>query len=156
MTEDFIDNAFADLDTYYPGSKRKRREEKKEEVRVAAAWDSKPYIKSLPDGTDMEFFTIGALAMALGRPIVSIRHWIKSGFLPVSPYRLPAKIDVNGEERLGRRLYSRPMIEVAVLIFSKAGLLHAKRVQLPNQELTSAIAEAWEKIRATEMNIKTN
>lgn len=154
MTDDFIDNTFAGLDNYYPGSKRKRREEKREEVSAPASWDSTPYVKSLPDGTDMDFFTIGALAKALGRPIITIRHWIKSGYLPVSPYRLPAKVDVNGEERLGRRLYSRPMIEVAVTIFSKAGLLSVKRIQWPNQELTSAIAEAWEKIRATEMNIK--
>ncbi len=154
MTDDFIDNTFAGLDNFYPGSKRKRREEKKEEVKVATAWDSKPYVKSLPDGTDMEFFTIGALAIALGRPIISIRHWIKSGYLPVSPYRLPAKVDVNGEERLGRRLYSRPMIEVAVAMFGKAGLLNVKRIQWPNQELTSAIAEAWENIRANEMNLK--
>ncbi len=154
MTDDFIDNTFAGLDNFYPGSKRKRREEKKEEVKVATAWDSKPYVKSLPDGTDMEFFTIGALAIALGRPIISIRHWIKSGYLPVSPYRLPAKVDVNGKERLGRRLYSRPMIEVAVAMFGKAGLLNVKRIQWPNQELTSAIAEAWENIRANEMNLK--
>lgn len=155
MTDDFINSAFADLDNYYPGSKRKRREEKKEAVRSTVAWDSKPYVKALPDGTDMEFFTIGALAMALGnRPIITIRTWIKEGYLPVSPYRLPAKVDVNGKERLGRRLYSRPMIEIAVSIFSKAGLLNAKRIQWPNQKLTSAIAEAWENIRATELNIK--
>jgi len=90
MTDE-IDKMFSDLDSYYPGSKRKRREPKAPEVEVDDTWESKSYKKTLPNGKDMEFYTIGALAQALGRPVITIRQWIKTGYLPPSPYRLPTK-----------------------------------------------------------------
>jgi len=108
MTDE-IDKMFSDLDTYYPGSKRKRREPKAPEVEVDDTWESKSYTKTLPNGKDMEFYTIGALAQALGRPVITIRQWIKSGYLPP--------------------------------------VLHVKRIQWPNQQLTNAIAEAWKNIQ---------
>jgi len=86
MTDE-IDKMFSDLDTYYPGSKRKRREPKAPEVEVDDTWESKSYTKTLPNGKDMEFYTIGAL------------------------------------------------------------VLHVKRIQWPNQQLTNAIAEAWKNIQ---------
>jgi len=113
MTDE-IDKMFSDLDSYYPGSKRKRREPKAPEVEVDDTWESKSYKKTLPNGKDMEFYTIGALAQALGRPVITIRQWIKTGYLPPSPYRL---------------------------------VLHVKRIQWPNQQLTNAIAEAWKNIQ---------
>jgi len=124
MTDE-IDKMFSDLDSYYPGSKRKRREPKAPEVEVDDTWESKSYKKTLPNGKDMEFYTIGALAQALGRPVITIRQWIKTGYLPPSPYRLPTKKNVNGD----------------------AGVLHVKRIQWPNQQLTNAIAEAWKNIQ---------
>jgi len=116
MTDE-IDKMFSDLDSYYPGSKRKRREPKAPEVEVDDTWESKSYKKTLPNGKDMEFYTIGALAQALGRPVITIRQWIKTGYLPPSPYRLPTNV------------------------------LHVKRIQWPNQQLTNAIAEAWKNIQ---------
>ena len=87
MTEDFIDKAFADLDEYYPGSKKKRKAvvKKEPEVVVSPNWDSRPTKRTLPNGTDVDMFTIGALAAALGRPIITIRSWIKEGYLPSAP-----------------------------------------------------------------------
>lgn len=151
MNEDYIENSFADLDPFYPGSKRKRREPPKPEVIPDLNWDAKPYKKTLPNGNDIEMFTIGALANALGRPLITVRAWIKEGYLPASPYRLPTKKNVNGEDHLGRRLYSRPMIESAVELFGKYGLLHTKRIEWSNyQQLSVDIAEAWNQIRAKE------
>lgn len=153
MTEDFIDKAFADLDNFYPGSKRKRKEkvEPKKEVEPDVSWDSRPRITTLPNGKDVELFTIGALAAALGRPVVSIRAWIKEGYLPASPYRLPSKKNVRGEDHLGRRLYSRAMIEKTIELFGKAGLLYVKRIDWDtHRELSSQIAEAWSQIRSEE------
>jgi hypothetical protein len=73
------------------------------------------------------------------------------GHLPTSPYRLPTKIDKNGKERQGRRLYSRSMIETAVAIFSKFGVLHVKRIDWTKyRKVTEQIAEAWEKSLAEE------
>lgn len=150
MQGDYIENSFAELDNYYPGSKRKRRENTAPE-KVEVEWDSKPVIKTLPNGTDVEMFTLGALANALGRPIITLRAWMTEGYLPTSPYRLPSTVDKNGKEVQGRRLYTRPMIEVTVELFRKAGVLNAKRIEwATNRHLVTEIAEAWDNIRATE------
>lgn len=155
MTDDLIESTFADLDSYYPGSKRKRKPIVAKTVEAGAdvAWDSSPVKKTLPNGRDLEMFTIGALAAAVGRPVVSVRAWIKQGYLPASPYRLPTKKDVNGKDHAGRRLYSRAMVEKLVEILDKAGLLHIKRIEWPlHRQISLDIAEAWSNIRATENN----
>jgi len=155
MTDDLINSTFADLDSYYPGSKRKRKPvtAKKPEIETDTNWDSRPVKKTLPNGRDLEMFTIGALAAAVGRPIVSIRAWIKEGYLPASPYRLPTKKDVNGKDHAGRRLYSRAMVEKLVEILDKAGLLQTKRIEWPlHRQVSLDIAEAWSQIRANENN----
>lgn len=157
MTEDFIDKSFADLDVYYPGSKRKRKPivAKKPEIEPSYTWDSKSFVKTLPNGRDLEMFTIGALALALGRPVITIRAWLKEGYLPASPYRLPTKKNIRGEDQAGRRLYSRAMVEKVVELFTKAGLLEVKRIDWSlHRQLSNEIAEAWGQIRANENNIQ--
>lgn len=151
MTEDFIEASFADLEEYYPGSKRKRRTPIEPKVKVELEWDAKPFSKTLPNGKKVDMYTIGALASALGRPIITLRSWMKEGYLPTPPYRLPSKVDKNGEERQGRRLYTKPMIEATVELFKQNGLLYTKRVEWStNRHLAHEIAEAWDKIRANE------
>ena len=153
MAEDFIDKAFADLDVYYPNSKQKRKEKvaPKQEVFPDTQWDSRPRITTLPNGKDIELFTIGAIASALGRPVITIRAWLKEGYLPAAPYRLPAKKNINGEDHQGRRLYSRAMVEKVVELFDKSGLLYVKRIDWDsNRHLSLEIAEAWSQIRANE------
>jgi hypothetical protein len=153
MTEDFIDSMFSDVDQYYPGSKRKRKpiEAKKPEVELDLNWDAKPIKKTLPNGRDVEMFTIGALAAALGRPVITIRSWIKEGYLPAAPYRLPATKDVNGKNHQGRRLYSRSMVEKVVEILRTTGLLEIKRIEWSlHRQVSIDIAEAWTKLRADE------
>ena len=148
MDNEFIDKTFADLDIYYPGSKRKRHEPKKAEVVTEASWDAKPYIKTLPSGKDVEMFTLGALATALGRPIITVRAWIKEGYLPTSPYRLPTKKNKNGEDHQGRRLYTRPMIEEAINIFTSAGLMGSSRIEWSKHRLVAnQLNEAWSNLR---------
>ena len=153
MSEDFIESMFKDVDDYYPGSKRKRKVkvEPKREVEPDVSWDSRPRITTLPSGKDIELFTIGALAAALGRPVVTIRAWLKEGYLPVAPYRLPAKKNVNGDDHQGRRLYSRAMVEKVVELFAKAGLLYVKRIDWSlHRQLSNEIAEAWSTLRVEE------
>lgn len=153
MSEDFIESMFKDVDDYYPGSKRKRKVkvEPKKEVEPDSSWDSHPRITTLPNGTDIELFTIGALAAALGRPVITIRAWLKEGYLPAAPYRLPAKKNINGEDHQGRRLYSRAMVEKVVELFAKAGLLYVKRIDWSlHRQLSNEIAEAWSTLRAEE------
>lgn len=156
MTEDFIDQTLSMLDDYYPGSKRKRKEKPVvKEVEVPAGWDARPYKKTMPNGKDIQMFTLGALAQALGRPIITLRVWMKEGYLPMPPYRLPDTIGKDGVARNGRRLYSRPMIEAAVDIFRSNGIYGLARVEWSlYQHVAEELAEAWNKIRAEEM--KTN
>jgi hypothetical protein len=153
MTDDLINNLFSGVDEFYPGSKRKRKEPKQEEEVTFPTWDTNPKVRTLPSGKDIEMFTIGALALALNRPIITIRTWIKEGYLPSAPYRLPAKKDKHGKDHQGKRLYSRAMVEVAVELFTKAGVLTTKRIDWSNyQQLSNEIADAWSKIRADETN----
>jgi len=91
MAEDIIDSVIADLDNFYPGSKRKRRVTEEPKVKEEVSWDANPQIKPLPDGRDIELFTVGALAQALNRPFITIRTWNQKGYLPTPPYRLPTK-----------------------------------------------------------------
>jgi hypothetical protein len=159
MTEDFIDSTFADLDAYYPNSKRKRRESIPRTVEPTAVlqWDAKPQVKTLPNGRDVELFTVGALAHALGRPFVSIRVWNENGYLPKAPYRLPTKSNKHGEEHKGKRLYSRAMIEAVVEIFAKNGLLDLKRIEWSvHQQVSIEIAEVWSNIQKQETQALQN
>ena len=144
---------FSDVDQYYPGSKRKRKPivAKKPEVELDLHWDAKPIKKTLPNGRDLEMFTIGALAAALGRPVITLRAWIKEGYLPAAPYRLPSTKDVNGKDHQGRRLYSRAMVEKVVEILRTVGLLEVKRIEWSlHRQVSNDIAEAWTQIRADE------
>jgi hypothetical protein len=97
MTET-AEEFFSDLDSFYPGSKRKRREPDAKPTRAKrpdpSEWDAVSYTKTV-NGKAVEFFTIGALAKALGKSEASIRLWQSKGYLPNTPYRLPAK-EVNG------------------------------------------------------------
>lgn len=155
MNEDLFEKTFSELEDFYPGSKKKRRQgvvkEHVDPRTESEVWDEKSYEKTLPNGKKIEMFTIGALAKALNRPIITIRVWIREGYLPASPYRLPTKPDKNGVARPGRRLYSRAMIDSAIRIFKEQGLFDISRVEWKNHpQVPLKIAEAWNEIRATE------
>jgi hypothetical protein len=158
IVEDFIDELFSTVDEYYPGSKRKRKTVVKEtsKVKDTAGWDARPYVKTMPNGKDMELFTLGALSDALGRPIITVRTWTNNGQLPLPPYRLPSKPDKNGKIHAGRRLYSRAMVDSAVDIFQRNGLLHLDRIEWSqHQQVTKDIAEVWNQIRTNENTANT-
>jgi len=154
MSDAFIERTFSELEEFYPGSRKKRRpvDESPQVVKETdGSWESNYYEKTLPNGKKIAMYTIGSLAQALGRPIITIRTWIKEGHLPASPYRLPTKPDKNGVARAGRRLYSKAMIDAAVQMFKEAGLFDTPRVEWKNHpQVPVEIAEAWNKIRADE------
>ena len=150
--DDEILEAFADLE-YIPGSKRKRREEDPKVSRrkhgESNGWDSNPIIKTL-GGKDTEVFTIGALAQALEKTIVTIRLWERKGYIPRAPYRLRSKT-VKGQKTGGNRVYTRHLIESAIEEFSKRGLLGTARVEWANQDdLTEALVSRWKEITSAE------
>lgn len=157
MTEENIDKFFSDIDIYYPGSKRKRKEPKpKKEVQILD-WDTKPRKTTLPNGSQVDMFLIGSLCKALNRPLVTIRSWIKEGYIPQSPYRLPSTTTKSGEEYRGRRLYSRRMIEAAVEIFNQNRLFEEKRINWSqHQQVTQSLVDSWNKIREDENKMTTD
>ena len=129
--QDEIEKAFADLE-YIPGSKKKRREADPKVSRRKAGetngWDANPIIKRL-GGEDTEVFTIGALALALEKQIVTIRLWERKGYIPRAPYRLRSK--TLGGKKTRRRIgwYTRALIEATVDEFAKRGLIGTARVE---------------------------
>lgn len=147
-SEEEILRAFEGLEKA-PGSKQPRKEstlvaEKKRQKAFGETngWDSSPVIKVFK-GEETELFTIGALAQALEKEIVTIRLWEKKGYLPSSPFRLRSK-SLNGNKVKGNRVYTRELVEIVVEEFDKRGLLGARRVEWSeHRDLPNAIAIRW-------------
>lgn len=150
--DDEIERAFADLE-YIPGSKKKRREIDPKVSRRRNGenngWDSNSIIKTL-NGVETEVFTIGALAQALEKTIVTIRLWERKGYIPRAPYRLRSKT-LRGQKTGGNRVYTRALIESAIEEFNRRGLLGSARVEWGQYEdLTEALVKRWKDITSTE------
>ena len=150
--QDEIEAAFADLE-YIPGSKKKRREQDPKVSRRKAGetngWDANPIIKTL-GGVETEVFTIGALAQALEKQIVTVRLWERKGYIPRAPYRLRAKT-LGGKKTGGNRVYTRALIEATLEEFLKRGLLGTARVEWnQHEDLTEALLSRWKEITSTE------
>jgi hypothetical protein len=151
-SDDEIEKAFADLE-YLPGSKRKRKEPdpkvSRRKVGESNGWDANPIIKTL-GGKETEVFTIGALALALEKTIVTIRLWERKGYIPRAPYRLRSKT-LKGEKTGGNRVYTRALIETTIEEFNRRGLLGSARVEWnQHDELTDALVKRWKEITTTE------
>lgn len=140
--------AFEGLDKV-PGSRQPRREpssmSKKKRARVLGesnGWDSDPIIKTV-QGVETELFSIGALATALEKKVVTIRLWEKKGYIPLAPYRLRSK-SLQGKKVNGNRVYTRQLIEIAIEEFNKRGLLGSARVEWSlHGDLTDALVSRW-------------
>lgn len=139
-------------DEYYPGSKRKRRDSdqmrrsrlkaERAEAKANESWDARPKGWTNPHtGQNLELFRIGALAKALHRDSVTIRRWIRLGFLPRAMYRTPELAGTRGDA--GRRLWTRAQIEGIAKIAEEEGLLsdHPPRLQYTN--FTQRVVAAW-------------
>lgn len=150
--QDEIDKAFADLE-YIPGSKKKRRDPDPKVSRRKAGesngWDENPIIKTL-GGVETEVFTIGALAHALEKTIVTIRLWERKGYIPRAPYRLRSKT-LKGQKTGGNRVYTRSLIEATIEEFSRRGLLGTARVEWnQHEDLTDVLVRRWKDITSNE------
>lgn len=156
MNSDPFDDAFGDLDKFYPGSRRLRRAvEPSAAMRAVSgdnSWDSSPVIKVLPNGRQVEMFSIGAMCAALGRPEVTLRHWERQGYIPKAPYRFREAV-LNGKRVPGRRLYTRAMIEAAIMAFERHQVISSKRINWANHAtLTAELLEAWTTIHESDMS----
>lgn len=150
---DEVDKLFSDLDEYYPGSKRKRREPNPNAIpakQLSTAWDSEPQLKTLPNGKSIELFSAGALSLALNRPLVTLRLWERKGYIPRAPYRLKSVV-VDGVKKPGWRMYSRAIIETTIESFQSRELLGAPRVDWNRYpDLSIELMEKWSKIHSQE------
>ena len=151
---DNVDKLFADLDEYYPGSKRKRRpvdpNAKPKVVKEKESWDANPQVKTLPNGRVLELYSAGSLCQALGRPLVTVRLWERKGYIPRAPYRLKS-IVVDGVKKPGWRMYSKAMIESAVASFESRGLIEAPRIDWNKYpDLAIELADSWRLIHDQE------
>jgi hypothetical protein len=151
---DEVDKLFKSLDDYYPGSKRKRRKPdpnvKPRKVSTPNAWNTDPQVKALPNGKVIELFSAGALALALGRPLVTLRLWERKGYIPRAPYRLKSMI-VNGVKKPGWRMYSKAIVEATIESFQSRGLLEAPRIDWNRHpDLSIELMEKWTKIHSQE------
>jgi hypothetical protein len=150
--DDEIEAAFADLE-YVPGSKKKRREPdpkvSRRKVGESNGWDANPIIKTL-GGKETEVFTIGAVALALEKTIVTVRLWERKGYIPRAPYRLRSKT-LGGKKTGGNRVYTRALIESAIDEFNRRGLLGSARVEWnQHEDLTDALVKRWKEIISNE------
>jgi hypothetical protein len=137
-------------DEYYPGSKRKRRESQEvrherlvEERRVAREdepWDAHP-LEVYIGGARYEMFRVGALAKALGRESVTIRAWMRKGWLPRNSYQTKARVGTRGDA--GLRLWTRAQIEGITKIAQEEGLLDENPPRLVETNFTARVIAAW-------------
>ena len=156
MSGEQIDRLLSELDEYYPGSKRKRRplnpEAKRPKVKEEGSWDSNPQIKKRPNGSVVELFSAGAFALALGRPLVTVRLWERKGYIPRAPYRLKSML-VDGVKKPGWRMYSRTMIVATLEAFEARGLIEAPRIDWNrHNDLSIELMETWKRIHDQETN----
>jgi hypothetical protein len=129
---------------YFPGS-RVRKDDFHSSLRALnapegpaegqpRAWDRNPRIQAFK-GSNVEFFTIGPLAEALGKKPVTIRAWITKGWLPPARYRTAGIPGTRGDA--GRRLWMRWQIETIVAVANEIGIL---REWAPKKELLDVFA----------------
>lgn len=141
MEEDPGDAALDDL--FYPGSKRRRPAAPRppQAAQKDTSWAENPVNRKvrLVRGREMEFFTIGALADALGKRPVTIRKWISEGVIPDASYRTPPVAHTRGDA--GRRLWTRRQIEALVQIATRCGMLSKK--QLTHEEMDVFKKAVW-------------
>lgn len=104
----------------YPGS-RQRKDAPRPEIRAK----DNPFEGMKPrtytvKGVEVEFFTVGQLAAALGRKAVTIRKWEHDGIIPRATFQAP---NPKKDDRARRRLYSRAQAEGIVQIAVEEGLM---------------------------------
>lgn len=104
------------------------------------AWDAHPQV-FLVQGKEVEFFTVGALAQALGKSASTVREWERFGFIPVALYRTKS---VNPKK--AKRLYTRPQIEGIVEIAREEGLLTYKPRNIRATSFTVRVVDLFNRL----------
>lgn len=115
----------------YPGSrqalKRIDDESAEDDDSGDVDWDSSPRVYTI-GGKSTELFTIGALAKALRREVVTLRKWEQKGYLPPAQYRSPGNPNPEpGQRPKHDRLYTRDQVEGLIRILREEKLLNPRK-----------------------------
>lgn len=138
-------------DERYPGSKKSRREKPPSTQFVSDESWRNSYTTKIVGGRERRFYTVGALAVACGVSVHSIKLWTESGYIPEAPYRLPDMVQGDGSVRPGRKLYTESMVDALADALDKRDLLGKKRIPWKhNPDLTEEVLRAWERLKAME------
>lgn len=129
---------------FFPGSttpldiEERQREQQYESDR----WDLEPKIFTVK-GKEMEFFPIGALALALGgRSANTLRSWEQEGILPKSVFAKPSR-DPRGR----RRMYTRAMVEGLVKIAKEEGVFWPQKgLRISQTRFTERAVELFQSL----------
>lgn len=143
-----LDAVFGDVvsDLDHVSNWRKPKTPPSETVR----WDRNPVVGKR-DGELFEFFTIGALAEALGRKTVTIRSWEVKKIFPKAEHREkpPPTAKLPDKVSKGRRLYTRQQIEAAVAAAKASGVYDPSNAASANwAEFTRLVRTAWAVLRS--------
>lgn len=148
-SDEEILQAFEGMSTA-PGSKRERKptspvadKRRAKAMGETNGWDENP-IKKVLKGKEVDLYTVGALAHALDKKVVTIRLWEKKGYIPMAPYRLRSK-QLNGNKVSGNRVYTRELIEISIEEFERRNLLGSARVEWSQlSDLTDTLVRRWQ------------
>ncbi len=90
---------------------------------VDVRWDEHPLVRTV-NGKELELFSIGDFALALGRRPTTIRAWEAQGVIPKARLRTttPKGEQVPGKAVKGRRLYTRYQIDAALAAAQATGV----------------------------------
>lgn len=104
-------------DSFYPGSKRRRKAVVGQQE-VRGGWDDVKHVDLEVRGVLVRFYLVSVLAERLDRLPQTVRKWERQGYIPESKFRTPGRT-VHGQ----RRIYTRPMIEGIVEIAKQEGVV---------------------------------
>ncbi len=111
-----------DGDKLYPGTTPPRNVHQVASANSSVLWLTQlPYKEYLVGGVKRKFYTVGALATALGKKPVTIRSWESKGWLPKAKWRTPKPVSaqIPGKEPQGRRLYSEEQLTFLVSTYNE-------------------------------------
>jgi len=112
-------------------------------IGIDSEWDRHPR-KYQVNGVEIEFFTIGHLALALGRRPVTLRLWEREGIIPKATYQ------INSESKNGRRrLYTREQVEGLVKLAVEEGILISHQRAIGGTQFTARSIELFKQLAST-------
>lgn len=125
----------------YPGNTPPKNRGKKQDAPSSDLNGARGKVYRI-NGAEIELFTIGEMAKALGKSPVTLRMWEREGWIPKATYRTPTPRGKQIPDRpsKGRRLYSREQV---------AFLANA----VSSFSLDQKVASVWDKFRE---HVKTN